>query len=208
MGLIIVRGDDVPCDAEVRTWIDTGYAFALPERRETHAIVNHWTGAENTADVLYTNLTRSRKSVHFAIDALGIVWQFCDAQAFCAHARGVNAWTVGIEIINRADAKVAARGVERALLLEEIHGQRVRYRAFTPEQTRSAVALNVSLCSAYGLPIAVPMVDSTVIAEQLPAHELDGYRGVLGHLHVNQKKRDPGLALLRAIHARGTALVS
>jgi hypothetical protein len=25
---------------------------------------------------------------------------------------------------------------------------------------------------------------------------------------VNQKKRDPGLALLRAIHARGTALVS
>lgn len=219
---IIVRGELVPCDADVLTWRESGLLIVAPSRKVTRAVVNHWTGAENSPELLYRNLVASRKSVHFAIDAAGIVWQFCDAESFCAHAKGANAWAVGIEIVNRADSRAQnlivqegpgrrtygklGRGVVRELLEEEIHGKRVRYRAFTPEQVRSAIALNVALCSAYGLPLSVPLRDHDVAATVLPQHELRKYRGVLGHLHLKESKRDPGLALLRALQAHASAM--
>jgi N-acetyl-anhydromuramyl-L-alanine amidase AmpD len=209
---IIVNGQEVACDAKVFTWHETGMQFDCHVmRRRTSNVVVHWTGAENPPEQMFENLRAHTNalgkpeplSVHFAVDAQGDVYQFCDAQAFGAHAQGVNDRTVGIEVVCRGDATTPTRGVQRQVVAEKIHGQTVAYSAFTPAQTRTVLALTESLCRAYSLPMKVPLLGDDVYPTELPAIARATFQGVIGHLHVRRGKRDPGLKILRAIHARG-----
>jgi N-acetyl-anhydromuramyl-L-alanine amidase AmpD len=152
-------------------------------------------------------------SVHFCVEPNGNVYQFCDADRRCAHAGSVddtdrdgfqlsgNACSVGIEVVNPASEMQVARGIRRALVREEIHGVEQVATAFTAEQTASTIALARSLCSAYGLPLDVPMDGENVLETVMPEHEFRTFRGVCGHLNLTTRKRDPGLAILRAIAA-------
>jgi N-acetyl-anhydromuramyl-L-alanine amidase AmpD len=206
---IIVRGEGVPIEAVVHTWHETGLRYELPNRGSTRVVVNHWTGSENPPEALFRNLkgrTKNGLSVHFAIDAAGEIWQFADTEARCQHAGLANGWSIGIEIINRAsDKRVPTRNVVRVARREEIHGRSWFYAAFTVQQIHSAVVLNEALCTAYELPLAVPMLRGDVYPTVLPVQLLRSYRGVLGHLHLDIEKPDPGLELLREIQARGEA---
>lgn len=205
---IMVRGLPYRCLAPIRTWRTTGLHFLTRTRRETRWVVNHWTAAENAAPRVYANMAAGRVSVHFIVDQLGEVYQCCDTDARCAHAadNGGNTYGVGIEIVNRGDGDAPARTFVRSTRTERIHGRGCTYAEFFPAQIASVVALNAAICSAYGLPMRVPMKDGDVYPTALPVRYLESFRGVLGHFHLTTGKRDPGLELLRRIHATGVAV--
>jgi len=206
-GYVYVGGERRFVAAPVRTWRDgdvPGFP-KLPHRRRTSAVVLHWTGGEGDAEQMHRVLVRRKLSVHFHIDHMGVITQFCDTEARCAHAGTANAYSIGIEIQNRANKVREVReqkGITRELVTEQIHGVDVTHTTFTAEQTRSALALTDALCIAYSLPFRVPMQGGDVLATTLIEAELSVWSGVLGHLHLSRAKVDPGLALLRAIAAR------
>ncbi len=204
---IVVDGESVHCSAKVRTWHETGLWFMHLKPREcTELIVLHWTGAENPPSAVYRNMTAGGLSVHFVVDQAGTVFQMADANALCAHAKGVNDRAIGIEVINRGDAVgVPDKGVQRDTVIETIHGKQVRYAAFKSAQVVAVVQLVEALCEAYGLPLRVPTERGDVLADALPKKQLEAFRGVIGHLHARSGKRDPGVRLLRLVHARGEA---
>lgn len=202
---ILVGGHLFDCDAPVIDWLESGLHFPLGRRRiETRFVVNHWTGSENEPRTVVANMTRGRKAVHFIVDPRGTVYQCCDADMRGAHAaeNDGNDYGVGIEYVGRGhDTKVPTRGIIRPLYVDTVHRQRIKYAGMTPAQVASAVALNRSLCRAYGLPSNVPMDARTgnVFANVLPPLYLERFRGILGHLHLDAEKVDPGLNLLREL---------
>lgn len=203
---VLVGGEPVYCDAEVKTWHETGLFFpALRMRSEHRAICCHWTGGEQGGPGLFRTLTDRRLSVHFGVDQSGVVWQYCDANAYCAHAGAggdpaiysANGWAVGIEIVNRADQDPSHAPWRRDLVDDVIHGHAVQYTDFTALQVRSALALIDALSRAYGIPATPPTGPDGKVLDRLMTHaELSTYRGVLGHFHNNPGKQDPGTRLL------------
>lgn len=200
MSHILCAGRAIPCDAEVKLWAETGLRFfARGKRTETRGIVCHWTGGEGDAAQVHRVLVGRGLSVHFYIDQAGVVYQHCDADAYCAHASGANGWTVGIEIANRANGEANHAKWPRELTRETIHGRTVTATRFYPAQIRAATALCTAIAKGFGLPLCVPEdasgdVATTVLSKPV----LSTYRGVLGHLHCTTKgKRDPGLEILR-----------
>lgn len=218
-GEIIVRGHPFPCLVPVHTWLTTGFHFLTRTRvREARWIVNHWTGAENSAAQCFANMRRHKArdgspeplSVHFIVDQLGEIYQCADTEARCAHAYGNegdgNSYGIGIEIINRGHGTAPSKGFERSVRTELIHKRLVTYGDFFPAQVTAVIALNAALCSAYSLPMHVPHRDGDVYPTALPAAYRERFRGILGHLHLELGKPDPGLELLRRIHAAGLGL--
>lgn len=206
-GYIIVGGKHVPCAVRVEPWTVTGIGFknVRPRTARTDLVVLHWTGGENHAEGLVKNMTKDGVSVQFYVDGHGNAFQLCDADMHCSHASGMNARGPGIEAANRANDKADALP-KRQLLRETFAGSTATYTAFYPEQVRSILAITLSLCEAYGLPFSVPMDPKTkdVLARQFTPAELAAYRGVVGHCHWSpRRKRDPGLAMLRAVAAYG-----
>lgn len=191
---IMVGGSEVACDATVV--IDPRYQFpALGRRTETRAVVLHWTGGRGLASQVHRTLVQRNLSVHFCIDPDGGVYQYADAALRCSHAGLANAWSIGIEIVNPATPGSTGELVPRALETETIHGLRAKHSAFTGAQVAAALTLTSACCKAYGLPVRSP--DHAGV---LSLAELAGFRGVLGHLHISQHKRDPGLSILRAVN--------
>jgi N-acetyl-anhydromuramyl-L-alanine amidase AmpD len=222
MAHIMVSGREVACDAPVILWEESGLLFeALGRRTETRCVVLHHTGGAGMAPQVFRTLkTRADKrgrlmnlSVHFCVEPNGNVYQYADADRRCAHAGSVddtnndglqlsgNSCSVGIEVVNPASSMASTRGIRRALVREEIHGVEQVATAFTSEQVASTIALTRSLCSAYGLPLDVPMDGEDVLATVMPEHDFKAFRGVCGHLNLTTRKRDPGLAILRSIAA-------
>lgn len=89
----------------------------------------------------------------------------------------------------------------RSIVREAIHEVDVVHTAFRPEQTAAVLLLTAALCEHYELPMQVPMTGNDVLATVMQPGQLAVYRGVIGHLHVNRQKIDPGIAILRAIAA-------
>lgn len=204
----------VPVSANVLTYHETGLLFAQSTltRRRTSQVCVHWTGSENAPSDVYRNMKNAKdkrgkpapKSVHFVVDQSGTIYQMADANAFLAHATGINERAVGIEVVCPGDdLDVPHKGIVRDTVSELVHGKPCLYRAFLPAQTSAVLALIESLCMAYELPMTVPMRGDDVCAGVLTARELLLYRGVLGHYHTKATKRDPGVRIMRMIAARG-----
>jgi N-acetyl-anhydromuramyl-L-alanine amidase AmpD len=216
---IVVRGCHRPIDAIVHTWVKTGLHFTCRMRpSRTRWIVNHWTGSENPPETLHRNMKNAvnsltkkpePKSVHFAVDALGEIYQFADTDARCAHAKAHhgNSISIGIEFICRGDDdKMPSRGIVRERQSDIIHGAIVTYDDLTAAQIAAGVELNEVLCAEYKIPLAVPRRGNDVYSTELPLSFLARFHGCVGHYMLEKKKRDPGLSLMRAIDARARAL--
>lgn len=202
-GYIIVGGKPFPSAVSADPWTKHKLTFpGLRPRERSDLIVLHWTGGEGDAAQVRSSLRAASLSVHFVIDADGRVTQHCDADMMCAHARGMNDRSIGIEVVNRASEKhdLAPR---RTLTKEKINGRDVVYTAFFPAQVKAALCLVQALCHSYAIPMVVPMgPGGDVLARRMTADELGRFRGVAGHLHSPQtSKNDPGLAILRAVAA-------
>lgn len=196
---ITVGGEQVPCASPVTSWHEHGLTFAgLRPRKDTHAVCHHWTAGRGLGKQVHRTLLNRGLSVHFLIEPSGQIVQYVDADMRCSHAGTANAWSVGIEIVNAAGG-IPSSG--QILLKETIHGREFVYTSFTAAQVRAALDLTESLCRAYKLPMAVPMDGRDVLATVMQPSALKAFRGVIGHFHANGGKRDPGLALLRAVAA-------
>lgn len=210
---ILVSGEPVYCEADVRSWHEHGLTFpALSKRTETRAVVLHWTGGEGgglDGGQQENRVIRERRlSVHFCIEQDGTVYQYVDAGMRCAHASGANDWSVGIEVANRANGKPNEEW-PREKYFEVVHGKRFACSRFYPAQVAAAQALCSALCRAYGLPLDVPKDEAgALIAATLAPASLAEYRGVLGHYHIKETKRDPGTELLRAIKPQGRDVIA
>lgn len=187
MGEIVVEGRPVALACEVRRELQFE---ALGRRTETRAVVLHWTGGEGGGAQVFRVLKERGLSVNFTIDRAGVVWQYADAAARCAHVGPGNAWTCGIEMTN------AANGLVRDVpaYTERVHGKAFSCSGFTPAQLASAKELVGTLCRAFGLPYVSPSV-STFLESKV----LKEYRGVLGHFHFTRRKVDPGTRVFREL---------
>jgi N-acetyl-anhydromuramyl-L-alanine amidase AmpD len=217
---IIVRGERIAVPFDVVAWTDpNGLAFPVRKNRSlTRAVCCHWTGGENPAAMVRRNMLATRNdagepaptSVHFIVEPQGMVYQCADADARMSHARAHNAndWTVGIEVVCRGDyfAAPLRDGISRPRCSDVIQGRRCIYDSFTDDQMAVVVPLVEALCTAYRLPMRVPMRGDVPIATELSPLDLAKWRGVLGHVHLEQRKRDPGVHVLRAIAAHGATL--
>jgi hypothetical protein len=211
---VIIKGERVEFGREVRLWTDTKLAFKdRPKRTETRAVWLHHTGGERPGEGLFDTLRQAGTSVNFAVDQRGVVWQYCDADVVTAHAGGprvtytANPWAIGIEFINRANAKAWNKTWPREIGDDLVCGDRIKATRLYPIQIETGVALVELLCGAYGLPMDVPRNEAGELnIERLTIEELRTFRGVGGHYHNHTVKLDPHTEILRAVAARGEAL--
>lgn len=193
---------------------DSRFMFTrLVQRKQTNAIVLHWTGGSNLAPEFFETLTAKGYSIHLLIEPDGTVYQMADLNRRCVHAgsaddsdgdgqvASANANTIGIEIVNPANQREITNGVRREIVTEKIHGTEVAASAFTDAQVAAALDLVSTICLHYRLPIRVPMLGDDVLTTTMNEHDFAAFRGVLGHFHITRRKRDPGLALMRAVAA-------
>ncbi len=214
-GVLIAGGREIPVACRVKPWRSTGLEFHVPRKRiETRQIVHHWTGGSRPVPQVFETLRHRKLSVHLCVDPDGTVYQFCDLDRRCAHAGTLddwdrdghelsgNAWSIGVEAVNPAAPRSPLSGVQRAVTREVIHGQAADSTTFTASQMRALLELTRVICLHYELPPIVPMeLDGTVVARVLTEPEFEAFQGVLGHYHLTKRKRDPGLALMRAVAA-------
>jgi hypothetical protein len=199
---------------EVIGYDESNLEFTGRMRVSTRQIVAHWTGAENAPSAMYFNMLnrtvngkRTPLSIHFCVDQQGQIYQMADTETRCVHAGRANEASIGIEFIGRGNATLnPAKGIRRERVVETIHGQRVKYDELLPAQIESGVKLIEALCGLYALPLRVPeTLEGRVRADTLSDEQFGLFKGVIGHLHVEDGKVDCGLALLRAVQTRGRA---
>jgi hypothetical protein len=202
---VVCRGLPIDVDFAVRGWADHGMQWSGRHRTLTAFIVNHWTGAENPPASVYANMKQKGLSVHFIVDAAGVVYQMADTELRAAHAGDVNATSIGIEYVNRGNAITNPnRGTPRKIVTATLQGKPARYCEMSEAQMRVGVKLNRLLCNLYGMELRVPLeADGTLILRELSSKELARFTGSIGHLHVEPFKLDPGEGLLRALRDAG-----
>ncbi len=77
-----------------------------------------------------------------------------------------------------------------------VHGVTYEQYDFTPQQYRSLVALTAALNEAFpNIELQIPRDGRGAIrSDALSASEFERYRGIIGHQHLTEAKRDPGPA--------------
>lgn len=221
-GTLIAGQLTIPISCVVRQ--DPKLWFSTPRvRKETRQITLHYTGGTRPPEKMFETVRSRGLSVHLAVAHDGTVWQFADLERRCAHAGLVddsnhdgheysaNEHSIGIEVVcpghalpkkQRKSAEIVVNDARWQVLREEIHGLEMRQATYTQAQTVAVLELVQALCGHYGLPVAVPMeVDGHVLARTMTEEEFRAFRGVVPHYGLKSGKRDPGLAIMRAVAA-------
>lgn len=188
-------------------WWQPGLTRGCQRRWQApRTVVLHHQGGEGGQERLYRTLHGSRTnrrtdkpiylSVHFGIDVSGSVTQYSDIQTYCYHAGKANRHSVGIEIANVGKGDDSRR-YPRTAYSDEVHGVfSDDYLRFYPAQVKSAASLCHALCELLGIPFQFPMDGKRVRRTVLSDQELKAHKGLLGHLHVSERKVDPSPHLL------------
>lgn len=204
---LICRDLPIDVDFPVRTWDEHGHHFRGRHRTLTLQVVNHTTGSENPPATVFHTLSERDLSVHFVVDAGGVVYQMADTELRASHCPEINVTSIGIEFVCRHSAiKLPARGIVRRLTKAVIHDAIVPHYELTDAQVRTGVKLNRALCNLYGLPFKVPLaMTGDVYPREMNDKLLKNFAGCVGHFHAQRQKTDPGLGILRAIRDAGKA---
>jgi hypothetical protein len=212
VGHLIVGGVRHDCAATTVDWFATALGFSdLPMREAADQLVLGWTGTDELAAAHYKNM-RSRvdrkthlplnQSAHVFIDHKGLVTQWCDVLARAQFSGRANKRGVLVELSNRADATRNVRGIVRERVLETVNGETADQTTLTAPQMRAAIQVVETLCAALAIPFAVPMDGNNVVSCVVPEQYLAAYKGVLCRLHLDQRRSDAGLAILRSLAAK------
>jgi len=186
-----------------------------PRRVPLRGIVWHHTGGKNGAAGVYATL-RSRigprtpdgLSVHYVIDAKGVVTQMASHSLVCLHAGIANEWTIGIEFVSPGFSGISydlerQRGIKREEYETKIRGKTVHLLNFTEEQWSAGAELTERLCDELKIAKAVPIEsDGSLMTRQMTSSEVSHYQGVLAHYHVHSTKLDCGTRPLERLKAR------
>lgn len=210
---MIVNGVRVPCPGvrEIVTWLDDPRRAprVTDGRTRTHppvAVVLHTTRGREGALVdgpapastqaetlaLYQSRTAREVSWHLTVDTDGTVLQQADLVSWsCWHAGHANGWTIGVELVQRADGAVYV------------------------SQLDTAVSLVQAICDVTAIPRRVPVdrkgapLRVSVAAWRSPGASRPGlgerWPGVIGHRNLTDDRGpgDPGDAVFRALLAAG-----
>jgi hypothetical protein len=215
MGEIIVAGKRWPTLPLVHLWTETGMETtpargARKRRRKIDLAVWHWTGGEGDARQLFDVLTKRELGVEFYIDPVGEVWQFCDPALVDTFDAGwINDRSTGTEIANYGftgpGRPIPVKGRKRPTYSTIQNGKPQVFAHFWPAQIAAALALGDTLSRALQFPLDVPLGARGFVAPNLlPRKRVEAFQGHLGHFHVSEVKRDPGLDLLEAFRCSWT----
>lgn len=203
---LIFGGNAVETTAHVIDWRSHGMQF-VPKKHKgvgtrkvaPRLCILHYTASENPPPVVFKNLQKRNCAVEFCMDAYGTIYQFADPfTTFCAHCKGQNVRSFGLEIQNRG---TAARGtipeatwvrwekeIPRGTYRDKICGNDVAYASFTKDQMDALVEFLTSLVEAGVIPNIIP----SNWCERLPPAKRKTFVGVAGHYHFDTDKKDPG----------------
>jgi len=155
------------------------------------AVLLHHTAGEGNGTAIFKTLQSRKLSVHFTIDREGVVTQHADLASVAYHAGPANSYTVGIEIASRGVAPSLPQA-PRESYADRVHGVERLFLAFYKDQVTATRTLCRDLCDLLQLPFKFPTSeDGSVKRVLLTGSELSTWRGMLGHMHVSQKKVDP-----------------
>lgn len=203
--MLIHNGMQVPGTATVDRTATFTDAKRHARRRKmpVRAVLWHFTGGEGNVDTMCRTLASRRTagapdglSVHLYISQAGVIYQLADLDLVTLHAGVANEFAIGIEVANKGRGP-SHKKWPRDKYTARVHGRRVTFLDFYPEQYRAAKALNDALLRLFGLPCARPGTDAL-----LSPKVLGEFKGVLGHYHVSRHKTDPGPRLLDALVPR------
>ena len=173
-------------------------------RRDVDQFVLHF-DATGASPKTFSVLVNRGLSCHFLLDTDGTVYQTLDLKERAWHATKANDRSVGIEIANTGTVPAAVGKKEWPI--GTINGSPLRQPPFTDAQYRALIHLTAALCRTFpNLPPTVPTdADGRVINHTLTDAQYSGYRGILGHFHVQRNKVDPGPAFDWTRLTTGTA---
>lgn len=192
-----------------RTWIQHGLTWPVGASRvalRTEApclVVLHATDGEGSAKSVHRVLTARGYSVHFVVERDGTIVQFLDpAERVAAHTGGLNAKSVGIEVVCRQSGSAQPVPTRPRPLDEHIYQVTdaaktwVRSRrgpcwGLYQEQLDALGALVPALCKLMGVP--AELADGR---DYIPKADRGALRGVVGHVQVTTGHSDPPLAAL------------
>jgi len=209
---LIVGGVDIPVSFPVITWKDPGgfsfYGEGGWSKRsdQTGKGVNlfmlHWTDGFSAARA-FTTMKNRDVSVHLFIDNDGTVYQALDlAVAKAWHGNYHNNRSVGVEIVNPVKLDWRDRTDPPRPVVTEHRVHRTgtwQHLDFYNVQKSRAVELAEAVCKIFDIPRVLPMDGAQVSRAFMPSD----FRGVCGHYHVIQTKKDPGLSLWPELQAAG-----
>jgi N-acetyl-anhydromuramyl-L-alanine amidase AmpD len=126
----------------------------------------------------------------------GIVWQFADLlRDSTSHAsRAVNAHSIGIEISNygwtRDPREIPKKGLDRQRYPATLDGGwRTTLADFYPAQHHTILRVCAALLEAFEIPREVALAPW----QKRSKRWVQGFSGVMGHLHCTKKRKiDPG----------------
>jgi N-acetylmuramoyl-L-alanine amidase len=195
------------CDSEskrygVRRGVESGTLEEL--QTQVSQLVLHFDGCVNSRSCFKSMHNRPRPSgegcglsAHFMIDADGTIYQTLDLVERAFHAEEANSDSIGVEICNRGRVdrsewpKLPADYRTRPTREVVINGYRHEAYEFRPEQYDAIVALSRTLLRVFPkIKPIVPELNGQPIMDTL-TDPLD-FEGILGHLHIEKKKWDPG----------------
>ncbi|HXU60702.1 MAG TPA: N-acetylmuramoyl-L-alanine amidase [Polyangia bacterium] len=207
------------CDGQskrygVRKGIEHGTVEELRDR--ISQLVLHFDGCVNSRSCFKSMHNRPRPSgegcglsAHFMIDADGTIYQTLDLVERAYHAEEANSGSIGVEICNRGRVdrsewpKLPAEYRSRATKHVVINGEDHEAYDFRPEQYQAIVALTRTLLRLFPkIKPIIPEENGKPIMDTL-ADPLS-FAGIMGHLHIERKKWDPGALdwdrILRALN--------
>ncbi|HLK90238.1 MAG TPA: N-acetylmuramoyl-L-alanine amidase [Polyangia bacterium] len=180
-------------------------------------LVLHFDGCVNSRSCFKSMHNRPRPSgngcglsAHFMIDADGTIYQTLDLVERAFHAEIANSDSIGVEICNRGRVdrsewpKLPADYRTRVTREVTINGDQHEAYEFRPEQYESIIALTRTLLRVFPKikPIIPEGPDGKPIMDTLS--DPLSFAGIMGHLHIERKKWDPGALdwsrILRALN--------
>jgi len=219
---LTIAGITFPCATEVVDFASTGLTWPVGichvSRRADPPtqIVIHVTGGEGSGQQVHRALTRRGYSVPFASDPIGTVWQYLDPAWFvAAHTGGLNARSIGIEVVNIGRPAIWRRippaewpnPYHRPLSSGYVHAvdpqgvyqrsSRAPMLGLLPDQLAGLRALVTALCGQMGIPCV-----RADLRPYIPRGERAGLRGVLGHVQVTTAHGDPSLDAIEWVEPR------
>ncbi|MCZ6807358.1 MAG: N-acetylmuramoyl-L-alanine amidase [Deltaproteobacteria bacterium] len=166
-------------------------------RRPIRCFVNHW-DATTSARACARALEDRGLSVHFCLDNDGTIYQLVDMQHIAWHARGLNTWSVGVEISDAYYLKYQhyyerhGFGKRPTWHNQEVHKRPMKdFLGFYPAQLEALKALWHAVHVAAGIPLEVPTNEDGKAITGLDRRVIDKeFRGFVCHYHLNPDKID------------------
>lgn len=216
---ILIGNWRVPCNFYVISPGETGAMVFTRSFYDTpilrpKLLALHWDVATSSKSC-YSTLIKRGLSVQFMCDSNAIIYQSFDpAFGACWHSGQINLISWGIEINNPVELAYQNPINPRPVIELGTRGSTQKILGFYPEQIAAIVKWCHWCCEYAGIPKQLPSYKGSVgvynsyIRGPGDEWKVNGFTGVVGHLHQDNVKIDPGMSLWQPLIDSGFKVVS